>query len=108
MTYEYGYPSVWNNPEEANRVQRIAEMVVGKENVSEGPLLMAMEDFSYYLKEKPGAFFNVGGMNSDIQAVYPHHHPKFDVDEMSILLAGKMFISLVFNYFSSQDQKIGD
>jgi amidohydrolase len=108
MTYEYGYPSVWNNPEEANRVQRIAEMVVGKENVSEGPLLMAMEDFSYYLKEKPGAFFNVGGMNSDIQAVYPHHHPKFDVDEMSILLTGKMFISLVFNYFSSQDQKIGD
>ncbi|MFE4896185.1 M20 metallopeptidase family protein [Peribacillus butanolivorans] len=97
VTYEYGYPSLWNNPEEAQRVRCIAERMAGKENVSESPLLMAMEDFSYYLQKKPGAFFHVGGMNPDIQAVYPHHHPKFDVDEESILLTGKMFISLVFN-----------
>lgn len=98
VTYEYGYPSVCNNSEEALRVKRIGEKIVGKENVSESSLQMAMEDFAYYVKEKPGTFFNVGGRNPGIQAVYPHHHPKFDVDEQSIILAGKMFISLVFDY----------
>ncbi|MBT2698982.1 amidohydrolase [Bacillus sp. ISL-40] len=101
VTYEYGYPSVCNNSEEALRIKRIGEKIVGKEYVSESPLQMAMEDFSYYVREKPGAFFNVGGMNAAIEAVYPHHHPKFDVDEQSILIAGKMFISLVFDYLNS-------
>ncbi|WHY02612.1 amidohydrolase [Neobacillus sp. DY30] len=100
VTYEYGYPSVCNNSEEALRIKRIGEKIVGKENVSESPLQMAMEDFAYYVREKPGAFFNVGGMNSAIEAVFPHHHPKFDVDEQSILIAGKMFISLVFDYIN--------
>ena len=101
VTYEYGYPSVRNNAEEALRVKRVGEKVAGKENVSESSLQMAMEDFSYYVQEKPGAFFNVGGRNSAIQATYPHHHPNFDVDEQSILLAGKMFISLVNDYLNS-------
>ncbi|WP_227939517.1 M20 metallopeptidase family protein [Alkalihalobacillus deserti] len=100
VIYEYGYPSVCNDSKEALRIKRIGEEIVGKENVSESPLQMAMEDFSYYVKERPGAFFNVGGMNSDIQAIFPHHHPKFDVDEQSILIAGKMFISLVFDYLN--------
>ncbi|AGT31074.1 hypothetical protein M493_03840 [Geobacillus genomosp. 3] len=99
--YEYGYPSLWNDPEETERVKRIAELVAGEEHVVELPLQMAMEDFSYYMLERPGSFFLVGGMNRDIEAVYPHHHPKFDVDERSILLIGKMFISLVFDYLSS-------
>ncbi|MGK7379605.1 amidohydrolase [Planococcus sp. 1R117A] len=101
VSYEYGYPSVRNNSEEALRVKRVAEKIAGKENVSESPLQMAMEDFAYYVQEKPGAFFNVGGMNPAIQAIYPHHHPNFDVDEQSILLAGKMFISLVNDYLNS-------
>ncbi|WP_371807203.1 M20 metallopeptidase family protein [Halalkalibacter krulwichiae] len=107
VNYEYGYPSVCNDPEEALRIKRIGEEIVGKENVSESPLQMAMEDFAYYVRKRPGAFFNVGGKNPDIQAVFPHHHPKFDVDEQSILIAGKMFISLVFDYLngSQQDSK---
>ncbi|MBB6283430.1 M20 metallopeptidase family protein [Geobacillus subterraneus] len=100
IKYEYGYPSLWNDPKETKRVKRMAELVAGKENTVELPLQMAMEDFSYYMLERPGAFFLVGGMNPDIQAVYPHHHPKFDVDERSILQIGKMFISLVFDYLT--------
>lgn len=101
VEYEYGYPSVWNHPQEAQRVKKVAEMVAGKENVSEVPLQMAMEDFAYYAIERPGAFFLVGGMNSEIQATYPHHHPQFDVDERSMLQIGKMFISLVIDYLNS-------
>ncbi|MCQ6275452.1 peptidase dimerization domain-containing protein [Bacillus sp. V3B] len=38
---ECGYPSVWNHPQEAQRVRRMAaEVVAGKENVLEIPLQM--------------------------------------------------------------------
>lgn len=55
---------------------------------------MGMEDFAYYLQRVPGTFFWVGGKNPDKNAIYPHHHPKFDVDEQSMLIIGKMFISI--------------
>jgi amidohydrolase len=101
VIYQYGYPSVYNHPQETQQVRQMAEVVAGKENVTEVPLQMPMEDFAYYTIERPGAFFLVGGMNPAIQAVYPHHHPKFDVDEQSILQIGKMFISLVFDYLNN-------
>ncbi|PWT95799.1 MAG: amidohydrolase [Bacteroidetes bacterium] len=109
VIYQYGYPSVWNHPQEAQRVRRLAEMVAGNEKVVQVPLQMPMEDFAYYTIERPGAFFLVGGMNPDIQATYPHHHPKFDVDEQSILQIGKMFISLVLDYFNhSSEQNVSN
>jgi amidohydrolase len=109
VIYQYGYPSVWNYPQEAQRVRRLAEMVAGNEKVVHVPLQMPMEDFAYYTIERPGAFFLVGGMNPDIQATYPHHHPKFDVDEQSILQIGKMFISLVLDYFNhSSEQNVSN
>jgi metal-dependent amidase/aminoacylase/carboxypeptidase family protein len=46
------------------------------------------------LQRVPGTFFWVGGKNPDKNAIYPHHHPKFDVDEQSMLIIGKMFISI--------------
>ena len=105
IIFEYGYPSVWNHPEEVQRVRRMAEMVAGREQVSEVPLQMAMEDFAYYTLKRPGAFFLVGGMNPEIQSTYPHHHPKFDVDERSMLQIGKMFISLVCDYLNSSNRQ---
>jgi len=53
---------------------------------------MGAEDFTYYLQKKPGTFFFVGGGNESINAIYPHHHPKFDVDEQSMINTGTVFI----------------
>lgn len=59
---------------------------------------MGGEDFAYYLQKKPGAFFNVGAGNKDIGAVYPHHHPKFKIDERSMLYCGEAFAALAEDY----------
>ena len=104
-TYEKGYPAVWNHPKETKRVEVSAKKIVGEENVTKEVLQMGMEDFAYYLKEVPGSFFWVGGRNPDIEAIYPHHHPKFDVDERSMLLIGKLFISMFLNEGSTKTIK---
>ena len=44
--------------------------------------MMIGEDFSHYLKVRPGAFFFLTGCgNEDKGITAPHHNPKFDIDE---------------------------
>ncbi len=99
-SFTRGYPAVWNDPEETDRVEMLAESLYTDNKVKQMAPIMAGEDFSYYLQKVPGAFFFVGGGNPEIEAIYPHHHPKFDVDERSILMTSQLFVSLVFNYLS--------
>lgn len=93
LRYKRGYPILRNDAKETNRLKTLAETLLGSENVQEMELMMGGEDFAYYLQKKPGAFFFVGAANPDIGATYPHHHPKFDVDERAMLNTGKLFLS---------------
>ncbi|XFO66939.1 N-acetyldiaminopimelate deacetylase [Sporomusa silvacetica DSM 10669] len=76
-----GYPPVINNPEVAKIVAQSAEAVLGKTAVFEMNPAMVGEDFSYYQQQVPGCFMFIGVGNKDKGFVYPHHHPKFDMDE---------------------------
>ncbi|WP_138420593.1 M20 metallopeptidase family protein [Aquibacillus sediminis] len=102
VTYQRGYPAVWNHPEPIRKAETLAKEVVGKDQIIHIDPSMAMEDFAYYLKEIPGAFLFIGGRNEQLLATYPHHHPKFNVDERAILHGGKMFISLVLDFLTSE------
>ena len=105
-TYDLKYvndcPSIWNDPDETNRVLNVAKSIVGEENIVPGVPMMGSEDFAYYQKEIPGVFFIVGGRNEELNATYPHHHPKFDVDERSIKEIGKVFIGTVFDFLEEK------
>ena len=61
LTYERIYPATINSPAEYTLATRVAEQLVGPENVV--PNLepsMGSEDFSFMLKEKPGAYLRLG------------------------------------------------
>ncbi|WP_223282792.1 hypothetical protein [Neobacillus kokaensis] len=51
----------------------------GEEVFVEKEPIMSEEDFSYYVKEKTGAFIN-NRMQSE-KNQYPRHHSKFDIQE---------------------------
>lgn len=93
-----GYPSIINTPEEVDVLVGVLHDYFGKENVVEIPVGLGGEDFAYYLKEKPGAFFYVGGENEAIKANYPHHHPMFKLDEQCLYQSGEAFLALVAKY----------
>jgi amidohydrolase len=42
---------------------------------------LGSEDFSFYTEKTKGAFIALGIQNEEKGIIYPHHHPKFDVDE---------------------------
>lgn len=102
VDYKRGYPGIYNHPAETRIMKQIAETLVGKNNVKIKEIEMGAEDIAYYLQKVPGTFFWVGGGNSEIGAEFPHHHPKFDVDERSMLNIGKAFISVVLQYGSKK------
>ena len=98
INYQRGYPATWNDEVETPHLEDCAKQLFGEENVVRMPPGMGGEDFSYYAQERPATFFMVGGGNPDIQATYPHHHPKFDVDERSMIQTGQLFIAALLAY----------
>ncbi len=42
-----------------------------------------------FLKNVPGTFFFTGAKPENVSAPFPHHHPKFDINEKAMLTAAK-------------------
>ncbi|OLO39156.1 peptidase M20 [Alkalihalophilus pseudofirmus] len=100
--YKRGYPATWNHPEETNLLLEAAQKVVSKEDLIEIPPNMGGEDFSYFLQKVPGSYVFIGSANEEIGAIYPYHHPKFDIDESSLLIAAKVLTSTALQYLSNR------
>ncbi|SDC44304.1 amidohydrolase [Pelagirhabdus alkalitolerans] len=98
LDYEKGYPPVVNHRAEAARALEAAEHIQEVKKAQWVKPSMTAEDFSYYLLEKPGAFFFTGAQIED--QFYPHHHPKFDFDERAMLIAVKTFLQITKSYQS--------
>lgn len=78
------YAAVLNDPAIASVAAREAAAVVGEGNVVEIPPIMGGEDFSSYLTRAPGAFLLIGARSEAAGSTFPHHHPRFTVDESAL------------------------
>lgn len=100
-TYEFdytrGHPPVINNAAMAQFVLDTAATVPTVAHVDVVEASMVGEDFSYYLLEKPGAFFFTGAKPLTGTA-YPHHHPKFNFDEKAMVVAAKTMATIAINF----------
>ncbi|GAA0329063.1 N-acetyl amino acid acetylase SndC [Oceanobacillus oncorhynchi subsp. oncorhynchi] len=97
-TFDYvkGYPPVINHPEQTDLVLQTTKEIDGVDIAAITEPLMVGEDFAYYLLEKPGAFFLTGANLEGND--YPHHHPRFDIDEKAMLIAAKAFANIYLTY----------
>ncbi|KIL73994.1 N-acetyl-L,L-diaminopimelate deacetylase [Bacillus badius] len=91
-----GTPPVINDPGQARFVESIIAEQFGRETFEAIDPVMGGEDFSFYLQERPGAFIfvGIGGEKSR----YPHHHPRFDLDEEVFPDAIQLFIEIIKHY----------
>lgn len=98
IDYLNGYPALYNHPKETETVRNLLAEQFSEESIVEMQPTMGAEDFSYFLHEKPGTYFRVGSQNEDEATSYPHHHPKFDIDERALLNLEKSFVKIVAHY----------
>lgn len=94
LDYREGYPAVMNDEGEAARFDEVAAQLFGPDGVQRSELIMAGEDFSYYLQQKKGCFMFVGAGNEACGASFAHHHPRFDLDERSMLISARLLIGM--------------
>ncbi|WP_066316811.1 M20 family metallopeptidase [Bacillus sp. FJAT-29814] len=91
-TYKYnyyrGYPAVVNHANETEFLIYCAKDVPEVNIIEKSEPQMGGEDFAYYLEKVPGTFFFTGAKPLNSEG-YPHHHPKFDIDERGMLIAAK-------------------
>lgn len=88
-------PPTVNDETITERLRPAFERVVGPENVIEFQPTMGAEDMSLVLQQVPGCYFFVGGRNETIDAIYPHHHPKFNIDERALFIGAQAMTEAV-------------
>lgn len=90
--FSEGYPALINDPVPCRWVAQAAEQM--KLPLS-AQATMGGEDMAYYLQKVPGAFFFLGAAPDQAERVFPHHHPKFELDERAVPLAMELFLRCV-------------
>jgi amidohydrolase len=74
-------PALVNDPAATAFMRRAGAAVLGEANVDTDFRTMGSEDMAYFLREVPGSFMFLGSANAERGLNYPHHSPRFDVDE---------------------------
>lgn len=96
--YERGYPAVVNHAEETDLLIQSVDTVDEVHRVEEIEMQMGGEDFSHYLEHVKGTFFFTGAKPDNVEVAFPHHHPKFDINEKALLIAAKSLASAAIQY----------
>ncbi|WP_047151791.1 M20 family metallopeptidase [Aneurinibacillus tyrosinisolvens] len=94
--YVFGYHPVVNNEQVTRVIEDTVCEVFGNEALDMMRPNMGGEDFSAFQQKAPGTYFYVGAGNQEKGIIYPHHHPRFTVDEDALEKGVKMFIHATF------------
>ena len=98
FTYMNGYMPVINDDEVTKKIEETVREVYGADTVEITRPSMGAEDFSAFQKEAPSAYFLIGARNEAKEIVYPHHHPRFTVDEDALAYGVRIFANAVWKF----------
>lgn len=98
------YPSTVNDPALTATMLPTLQAAAGEGNVISMPPVTGAEDFSFFQREKPGLFINLGGMKKggDPTTTPSHHTPGFYIDEGGFTLGVRALSYFVVDYMGMQ------
>jgi amidohydrolase len=94
--YQFGFRPVVNDEEVTRAIEETVQEVFGEETLELVRPNLGGEDFSALQQAAPGTFFWVGAGNKEKGITYPHHHPRFTIDEDALPYGVKMFLNATF------------
>ena len=90
IDYDRNYPITVNDADEADFCADVAADIVGEGNVDrDAAPMMAGEDFSYMLNERPGAYVFIG--NGETAGL---HNPRYDFSDDAIAFGASYWVRL--------------
>jgi hippurate hydrolase len=92
VDFRYLFAPLVNDPREAELYADAAAALVGEANVDRNcPAIMASEDFSFMMEQRPGARINLGNGADSV----PVHNAMFDFNDESLPLGAGVLATLV-------------
>jgi amidohydrolase len=99
-SYEFNlmskFPATINNEEMTAFVVKVGKEILGEDKLFLLRPLMGSEDFSFYLERVPGTLVFLGAENKEKGIIYPHHHPKFNIDEDILPVGTALHVAVAF------------
>ena len=92
-------PAVVNHAKETAFVHRCVADEMGADAVNEGRLVMASDDMSLFLRERPGCYYRVGIAPASGPA-HPHHAPEFVMNEGGLLVGLRTGLGVMLSALS--------
>ncbi len=100
VEYTRGYPPTINHPAETEIARQAAIRTVGAENVGGAGLpMMASEDFSFMLNERPGCYLFIG--NGEGDHAVECHNPHYDFNDAILPIGVRYWVTLVEDVFGA-------
>ncbi len=96
-----GCPTVVNHDHETEFVRHCAVDELGRDVVEDGDLVMASDDMSLFLQERPGCYFRVGIAPASGQP-RPHHAPEFEMNEDGLPVGLRVALNVMLSALPSR------
>lgn len=99
VKYDFKYPPLINDQgftdlflESASKIMDSQDIVVLKDPV------MGAEDMAYFLEKAPGTYIFLSNPRKISGEYFPHHNPKFDLDEGLFYLGSSLLVQTALDY----------
>jgi amidohydrolase len=94
LDFRVMFPPLVNDSDQTTFIAGVAAEIVGEANVNRNANpVMASEDFSFMLNERPGAYIQIG--NGDGEGGCEVHNPGYDFNDQVLPLGASLFARLV-------------
>ncbi|MCY0869001.1 MAG: amidohydrolase [Firmicutes bacterium] len=94
IRYAHGYAPVVNDDAVTAAVRAALVEEFGEQAIEPAHPGMGGEDFSAFQTRAPGTFFYLGGASPEEDVHYPHHHPRFRVDNRALALGARAHVAV--------------
>ena len=95
---EHENDAVVNSSMMASLANDAAKEIVGEDQVVEHAS-MACEDFSAFADRVPSVFAFIGTAREEAHSTYPHHNPRFTIDEQTLSTGVEFLVSGALKFF---------
>jgi metal-dependent amidase/aminoacylase/carboxypeptidase family protein len=103
MEVSYGYEALVNHDGAVDEIALVAKDLLGTDRITwkEKPS-MGVEDFSFLVKARPGAFYHLGCGNADQGITAPLHSATFNIDEECLVVGTAMQAGLAMRFLNEE------
>ncbi|MGC9312324.1 MAG: M20 metallopeptidase family protein [Sediminispirochaetaceae bacterium] len=97
--------AVVNDPDMVRLARETAVKILGDQQKVVEHASMAGEDFSAFTSRMPGVFTFLGTADAEKQTDYPHHNPRFNIDEDVLPTGVEFLVEGALTYFSKSRKR---